>query len=231
MAKSAKRYGIHLQLLQYPFILPNIDRVLHPIGEAIEICIHDIETVDYESITDYDADAIIDEETDVIENLLGTAFVVCQTYISSVISRVRILHRLYKKEHNGAELTTTSITKPDILAFGSSSVGSSDFSEVQVIDAFANYFKHRAEWVRVWDKLPKKDAYTARIIGAVGASRGSTGNLRTGAKVLGNEVYSNMDVFVGILQRWRQNLYNGYREELGVETSHFRLARSPKNRL
>jgi hypothetical protein len=78
------------------------------------------------------------------------------------------------------------------MAFGSSSVANSKFSEVQVIDAFANYFKHKAEWAGDWDKLKTLQLKTAQIIQAVGASQESTGNLRTGSKVLGNETYTNI---------------------------------------
>jgi hypothetical protein len=219
-AKSASLYAIRLKFSLDSLLYPNIDRVLQAIGEAIEMSIQSIETFDNESAAatvDYHLDEKIDEECDVIEDLLGTAFVVCQTDISSVVSSVKILHSLYKKEHEGEALETTPDKKREIMAFGSLPVASSEFSEVQVIDAFANYFKHREDeaWViGDWDKLQGRSFCTVQTIRAVGASWGSTGNLRTGAKVLGNETYTNMSVFVDILQRWRQNLYNGYREEL-----------------
>ena len=100
------------------------------------------------------------------------------------------------------------------MLFGSEKVICTEFSQVQVIDAFANYFKHRDEWRADWNSLPQKSASTAQIISAVGASQGSTGNLRAGAEVLGNAAYTNVTVFIEILNNWRKNLYDGYREEL-----------------
>jgi hypothetical protein len=103
------------------------------------------------------------------------------------------------------------------MGFRSPSVKGSTFTEVQVIDAFANYFKHREEWIGEWANLPKQSADTARIIQAVGASRGSTGNLRTGAEALGNESYADVVLFAEVLRRWLRSVHDAYRKELEKE--------------
>ena len=217
MVKRTKLFVVHLSFMHDSCVFPNIDRVLQPIGEAIATSLQDVETSNFKNVADEYLDAFVEDDIEVVENLLGTAFVICQTYISTVISRVRALHRLYEKEHNSVALTTTSTNRPDIMAFGSPRVGNSRLSEVQVIDAFANYFKHQAEWNRDWDKLPQKSALTAQVISAVGASRGATGNLRTGAKVLGNESYAKVSLFADILRRWLQNIHDGYQKELELK--------------
>jgi hypothetical protein len=218
MKDRKKLYGVYLKFLQSSLVFPNIERVLQPIGEGIERGILDTSTYDWAGFNEYQANVIMEEETDVVENLLGTAFVVCQTFISTVFSRICVLQSYYKKEHDGNNLSTTSVNKNDIMLFGSLKVMNTDFSEVQVIDAFANYFKHRDGWIGDWNKLSKrKGGITAQVISAVGASRGATGNLRTGAKVLGNETYSNVIVFANILNKWRQVLHNSYQEELELK--------------
>jgi hypothetical protein len=211
--KRTRLYAMYLRLLGDSVVSANIDLVLRAIGEAIAASESRMDALDHDVNSEY-LDAVVDDETDVIENLLGASFVVCQTYISAVVSRVDALHSLYKGQHGGAELTTTSTRKRDIMGFGSPRVRGSIFTEVQVIDAFANYFKHRDEWTGKWCKLREPSAATARIIQAVGASWGSTGNLRTGAKVLRNESYADVVLFADILRRWLRSVHDAYREEL-----------------
>jgi len=214
--KRTRFYAMYLKLLEDSIVLPNIDPVLRSIGEAIAASESRVDALDYDVDGEY-VDAVVDGETDVVENLLGVSFVVCQTYISAVVSRVHTLHCLYKRQHGGAELTTTSTKKWNIMGFRSPSVKGSTFTEVQVIDAFANYFKHREEWIGEWANLPKQSADTARIIQAVGASRGSTGNLRTGAEALGNESYADVVLFAEVLRRWLRSVHDAYRKELEKE--------------
>src|SRR5207249_3385166 len=148
---------------------------------------------------------------------------VCQTYITGIVSRIIGLHRHHDTHDPGNPLRTTSGSKyqrnaaspsPSILRFGSRKIGKSGRTAVEVIDAFANYFKHHEEWVGNWTKLSGQNAKTAQAIMSVGARRGSSGNLRTGAERLGNKSYSNLEVFMKYLTRWTNNLLDGYAREL-----------------
>jgi hypothetical protein len=146
------------------------ERVLDEIGNAIRKSntkLGNIEEPPSEWI-----DQIIDDETEVVEYLLGTAFVLCQAYITDVVSTVVSLHEFATSKN--ISLKTTTNKKRDVLRFGYKSDG---FSPTEVIDGFANYFKHRDEWTTNWQKLPERNQKTVKIIQSAGAESGCTGNL------------------------------------------------------
>ncbi len=110
-------------------------------------------------------DAVSDEETSVIENLLGAAFVVCQTYLTGVVSQVTKLNKWCERQF-GESLPSASGRRIDILGRGVSTsavtTGGTRYTVSQVTDAFANYFKHRDEWKTVdWTKLDGQAQGTA----------------------------------------------------------------------
>ncbi len=76
------------------------------------------------------------------------------------------------------------------------------------------YFKHGEEWRGAWGKLPRNECYTAQIISAAGAGRGSTGNFQREAKVLGNRKFSDTRKFAKIVSEWAEKLESSYRTEL-----------------
>lgn len=82
-------------------------------------------------------------------------------------------------------------------------MGATGYTEIQVIDAFANFFKHNEEWEWDWSKLKDRSRKTAEIITAVGASQGSTGNFRKGAAAIGNVDLTRVTILVGIIASWR----------------------------
>ena len=91
------------------------------------------------------------------------------------------------------------------------------YSPVEVLNAFANYYKHQDEWGHYdWEKLKAVQLQTARIAFSAGARESTTGNLRTGAEFLGNREYSNVMAFAAILSSWRTNLVSVYRSEVGA---------------
>jgi hypothetical protein len=187
------------------------ERVLNEIGLAISKSNSLINQVETEKeASQREKDWIIDDECDIVEHLLGTAFVLCQAYITSVCSVIRKNHSIAKS--HGISLTTTEGTRPNIMRFGFS--GNNDApSEIEIINAFANYFKHRDEWDRDWKKL-KQGKETAEIIERVGASSGSNSNLRQGSIALGNPEFSNTAIFFQKLEQWRNNLGEAYKKEI-----------------
>lgn len=206
-------YIFCLNILQGNLSNQNLVRILSALGKAIgecEIAIHKASSTGNE----YYIDAVTDDEVDVIEDLLGAAYVVCQTYITKIISDVIFLHRYHKRSNPSSELKTTGDFKYSILSFGSKVISGVGYTQVQVIDAFANYFKHRDEWPSDWHKLEERSTKTAEVIMAVGASSGCTGNLRRASKVLGNEGFKNTIVFYDIVNNWCKKLYEAYETEL-----------------
>jgi len=204
-------YKIHLTLIRNIFEDGSLDRILQPIGEAIKNCEENIDAASSTNNEDY-IDSVVDYEVEIIENLLGTSFIACQTYITGIVSRIVSLH----KYHNGQKpnkLTTTGNKKLDILSFGDKPKNIK-YTKVQLIDSFANYFKHRDEWNYNWDKATGKSTHTIKIIKSVGLKSGSSGNLRTAAKSLGNSEFKNIEIFYDIIYNWCKNLYDDYQSEL-----------------
>lgn len=216
-------YFFHLQWMSLHWDKIRVERSLEAIGATINEC---IKTIDRVTESEEYADIVVDEECGMIEEFLGTAFVVCQTYITAMRSRVQALHRYHESQQPGKPLQTTTANKESILRFGSKKVGRGGYSAIQVIDAFANYFKHHDEWHGDWKKLKRPASDTAKIIMAVGAERGSTGNLRTASKRLGNPDYKDVRVFAKILASWSERLIREYAKELKAR----RLIRRTKTR-
>jgi hypothetical protein len=192
-------------------------RVLQPIELALRESTRHIEHVRVSDDKDH-YEAVCDEEASVIENLLGCAFVVCQTQITSLVVRVRGLHRYFEKAHPGRRLTTTNATKGKLMCTRSAVLHSSDYTEVETVDALANYFKHRDEWPRDWNKLKKpNEKRTARIVLSAGGDMGSTGNLSVGAEALGIDERYSLRRLSNIMMRWRIGIHHLYQAELQNE--------------
>ena len=183
------------------------ERALDEIGNAIRKSANKVESID-ELPTEL-IDQIIDDETEIIEYLLGTAFVLCQAYITDVVSTAISLHKIANSKNILLETTTNQ--KQDILRFGHEG---DSFSPAEVIDGFANYFKHRDEWGFNWQKLPRKDQKkTVKIIQSAGAESGCTGNLRQGSNALGNPDFVETGIFLDKLEQWHLALIDAYRTE------------------
>lgn len=187
-----------------------VEQCLMPISRSIEQSAKRIESAEDSGIQDY-LDAVIDDETFLIENLLGIAFVICQHYITFIISNVKRMHDMASR--SSTSLTTTSENKKDILRFGEH-IDGSEFTKVQLIDALANYFKHQDEWKGAWEKLKGKQKDTASILQSAGVKQFSTGQFRDGARTLGNETYSNFAPVLSVLKDWGDNVMADYLAEL-----------------
>lgn len=213
-----------------------MERVLEPIAKGIKACIATIDKADASGNEEY-AQVVADDEVEVIEGLLGAVFVVCQTEIERVTRAVELLHK-----HAGnvpapkgpVKLKSTGTDKGSIMAAGSAKVGKSTITEVQALNAVANYFKHRLAWSPDWAKtlaaaMPaptakgkkpkvnpkdKQTAATIRALQAIGLKQGSNGNLRSAAEVLGNAGYTDVDKIVDTLKSWRTNVFKAYETEL-----------------
>lgn len=206
-------YQLRLKLIKksFDYQIEIIERSLTPLGEAISQCIQTVKEAEETNDEDY-IDYVGDEEIGIIENLLGVSFVLCQSYITLVVSRIMALHKSCKG--NKIDLSTTDGTKANIMKLGSPLLLQTEYSQVQIIDAFANYFKHHEEWDKSWNQLPDRSAKTVQILSAIGASQFSTGNFRVAAKKLGNYSYDNPQIFSRILQDWSQAVYEQYNLEL-----------------
>jgi hypothetical protein len=193
-----------------------LKRTLTPLGRAIAACKRLIDGIEPRGDEEY-IDRV-HEEWELIEHLLGTSLVVCQVYkvyITAVVSRVVGLHALHKKHSPGTTaLTTTDSTKRAILKTLSPTIAPTSSTGPELIDAFADYFKHRDQWKSDWDKLGGRSRATAMAVMAAGATRRKSDNLRTAATILGNASYSRTGAFADTLVNWARRLESAYVAEL-----------------
>jgi hypothetical protein len=189
-------------------------RILTTLGEGIEAAGNAVSEVAGSTDPEW-IDSIVDDEASVVEDLLGASFVVCQTFITAMVSRVYRAHDVHERLMPGQPLQTTAKNKWDILRFQMPTVGTSGYGAVELINGFANYWKHREEWVRSDWQAPRTQSQrgTIEVISAAGATEGSTGNLRTAAELLGNSSYSDLQVFSDALGTWSEGLLAAYARE------------------
>jgi hypothetical protein len=149
------------------------------------------------------------DETQVIENMLGTAYVVCQNEITAAVQAAL-------RVEDAAKVSIFLGSKPAeresrVRAFGPQF--DHNLSQIEVLWHLANYFKHRDEWDPVtWDGGNK---FTLDAIKAAGLKPLNSGNLRQGAEALGNTEYADMDVFHKVIRSWTEDVRKHIHATLG----------------
>lgn len=210
-SKARSRGDWSLHLLNSAVDNDTYATVLNMLAKGVKAATDRIEKAEQEGPDDY-ADAVVDDETEIIESLLGTTYVLCQAQITAVTH---------------AALRARKQALSDRLPFSAFGDKSHDprslgdqfdaqYSKIEVLWALANYFKHREEWNRsIWDNPTGPAEFTVPVLLAARLQKSSTGNLRTGAEALGNPDYSNMTVFEDIVRRWADEVRNVTRQAFG----------------
>ncbi len=207
---------------------------LEALHRAIEVeiakCVKAIEEAHASGNQD-SADAITDEECDQIEQLLGLAFVVAQSFITTGRARWAMAARVCSKQYgvnfsfsigpNGFGLLRESPLLPCC----------SEYTVVEAINAVANYWKHVDEWpttlvangermksIWVVDSTHNQAKRTTEIAMALGMSPGSTGNLRQAASRLGVTKYNRLSAIRNALFDWAERLYQKGKFEIESST-------------
>jgi hypothetical protein len=191
-------------------------RSLEPIGEAIR---SSNEYIGRQPSGDENADYLVECEGEVIETLLDAAFVVCQAYITAVVSHAKYCANICKRHSPSVTLCTG---KKDVIKIGRVMVGGSGYGQVEVIDAFANYFKHHEEegWQPDWSIAPTsgndprgKCWDAIQCLTAVGA-RQSYPNMRIGTNALGIQDIGKVDALVDMLSNWRKAVQQDLEQQM-----------------
>ena len=174
-------YSVKLRLLEAAISTDVCADVLADLGTAVRRCAERIARAP-------DNEGVVDVNCENVEGLLGAAYVTCQVKITVVTS---------------AALKLIASKKDfEVRAMGPRH---DSHSKVEVLWALGNFFKHRDEWKRSdWDKPTGFARHTIPVLKAIGLEDGSSGNLRTGAEVLGNSTYAQMHVFSDIIDVWGQ---------------------------
>jgi hypothetical protein len=156
-------------------------------------------------------DSVAEEESDLLEAIIGTAFVVAQTEIEATVKMVERLHE--RATTDGHILTSTKIERWEILKVDSPLLVT-NYTRVEVINAFANYFKHRDAWHWRWSRLKKKqEKETAAVIIAAGANEQSSRNLRTALHALGIKA-TDLKALLNEMFSWKKAIRELYRAQL-----------------
>lgn len=188
--------------------------VLHAIAEGIRVSIARIDEIPTDSDPEWQ-EIVGDEESDLVEDLLGAAFVVCQTQITAVTSRAL---RLRARCKYPSRFTAYDDTKVGVRSLGESLPAMPGISKVEMIWALANYFKHHEEWPsNDWTKLDKQSRQTADVIQQAGLTPNSTGNLRAAAAHLGNADFIRLEVFGDIVDAWAKKVLASAEQELKAQ--------------
>jgi hypothetical protein len=202
----------HLSLLELARYDAGLRGTLTPIGAAVGEASKRIDKA-VQQAAPKDVDFFVDDQCELIENLLGAAFVVCQARITAVVSSsIKLAAYCGQK---GIPFTAYAPRKDAILTMGPTFPGST-VTLIQFMDAVANYFKHRDEWDEVdWSKLSTPSKRTADIIQVGGLKAGFTGNLRAGAEALGNKDFVSTGIFADIIDAWSGEVMTMTKKALG----------------
>ncbi len=167
-----------------------------------------------------DSDSLVEFECERIEGLLGMSFVACQLAISAVVSECLLL---YKDDKAGGCDGLSNRPKPKklkdcLMGRCNPTVAGKSCTQVGGINAFANHFKHVDEWASDWTTLKGLSGDTAKVVTALGAKSGSTGNLRTGFKaLLGHDHFDQVSELGEIMRAWGKKVRSEYEQKLKDE--------------
>lgn len=142
-------YSIHLKLIRLSFQYDVLSSTLNAQQNAIGAT----EAIVAEALNSGNEDyieATSDEQSEIVESLLGCSFVAAQAYITYVVSHIKALHRTAKK--NKISLSSASDSKRNIMTTSSPIVGTTTITSVEAINALANYYKHNDEWKSDWKR-------------------------------------------------------------------------------
>lgn len=204
-------FEILFALIEVPLESPALYRVTEALGDAVKACSDAIEKAATSQNFEH-FDSVAADESTVMESLIGAAFVACQAEINGAAAHFVRIHEEAKQA--GVILKTSDGSKPGTRAVGSPKVGTSRYTRIEVINAFANYFKHRDEWKRPWDEAIDDQRWTVSVISEVGAKEFESENLRTGLGALGIHPEMQMGLLSNFVHEWIDTMQRNYMAEL-----------------
>lgn len=159
------------------------------------------------------AEFVGESEAEYLEEIIGASFLILQAKIRRVTVAVQRLREFARDQH-----------KIELGGLGRTRVMSLDGpfkknapSQINLIWAIANYFKHRDEWQHdAWkDKKPKEQEdhalrqarETRRVVENAGIVEFSTGNMRTAYEYFGIDPYSKCELLARDVQDWSERVY------------------------
>jgi hypothetical protein len=147
------------------------------------------------------ADAVITTETDYLEDLIGTIFLMLQTKIRRVGQSAADLSKMLEASYGQAVKIWAD---PRAVRAEGGDYKNTGNSLVELIWAVGNYFKHRDEWSHdVWTSQGNgMDVKTRKLVQAAGAVESSSGNMRAALEFFGVDPYSSCGKLAQDVQNW-----------------------------
>ena len=229
---SIQRITACLQLVKMAVNDQTLDHLLSTVEQEITLSSRRIENASRNG-DEWFLEAVTDDECDRIEQLLGWAFVAAQTFITIVRSRLSRLSDMCSK-NVGKHLSFISTPKAhEVLKLADSMRNEPRYTEIEVINAVANYWKHQEEWPTriepkdeyaelVWnqDQMHNNEKLTVEIVLSIGMSPSSTGNLRTAFEAFGmTSSYEDLSPIRKKLRNWAYSLHEKAQTEVTALTS------------
>ena len=208
-------YLAYLQAIEFARSYRTLDEVMRPLGEAVLSIGKVLEADDLEARYPDHADLVVEQGVEAVESLLGAAFVTCQAHLQLVSSRVLDLRRYAAKE--GTPFSFGGDKKHELYALSSAAVENSGRTEIELINAGANYFKHHSEWTGKWKCLTGSEKHTAAVLLDCGIQDGSGAVLREVAALLGNSSFAETRRFSKVVWQWHIDLEDQHRRELSAK--------------
>ena len=157
--------------------------------------------------------SVADEHNiEVIALLIGAVFVLGQAALTQSVAIVRKIRNLV------AEPSRIPKSKADILAVEATIHPKTGLSEMVLVDAVANYFKHYREWPEDWNspQISGPQQQTIELVRRLGLSPGNLhDNLFTAVQRLGLR-RAGVDSLAARIQAWRERLAESLRRTLQV---------------
>jgi hypothetical protein len=154
---------IHLDLLSFAFQYDITVDALSELRTTIERVYERTEKYT-KNLGQDNADFVWDDTNRALDALRGAAFVICQAAVTAIVTRVMAIHEYVQSTGNA--ITSVPNDKAQLLAFKSPAIPSKTVSQIEGIEAFANYFKHHDQWPASW---LNPDGFSKRTITALQA--------------------------------------------------------------
>jgi hypothetical protein len=175
---------------------------------------------------------VAESESEYIEEIIGSSFLVLQAKIRRVTSSALALRGGVQARHN---VGIPEFADPASIRGLGGRFKRKKASLVQLVWDVGNYYKHRDEWPpAVWrnNRAKKKDRHerdrrTRRSVERLGIVYASTGNMRTAYEFFGIDPYSKCEQLAEQVQGWATQVYTTAQSRLQAHVAQSQKAAAP----
>jgi hypothetical protein len=148
-----------------------------------------------------------EHDIEVVRLLIGSAFVLGQAAITQTVSIATRLRSL------AGDPSWLPNGKTSILTTNATIHATTGISEIALIDAVANYFKHHYEWPADWAGASRAQQRTIDVVLKLGLVPNGEDNLRIALHQLGMSA-NDMSPLGRVIQEWRERIAASFRNQM-----------------